>query len=232
MNTSTHNDGWKTVAARTGGGAGRAAPSRPAATPMPTAFGGRPKGRGHADNNAYASVHAAARAAEAAEKAATERAIEKRRTDALKLDDVAEYPSLGGGASRTKSMAPLPKSALNFKIVVETTAARDVVAAAEEAVWRAREERDTFRAHIAEASVAQRRRALIGNRCFDDGPDDYDGGDEEYRGYEAEETLGEDDYAPPAEMAGAEEDAREKAIDADYNANLYNDRRRGDKGVW
>lgn len=230
MTTSMTNDGWTTVGARSG--AGRAAPpSRPAATSMPAAFGGRPKGRFHTDNGA---MYAARHAAEAAEKAAAERTVEKRRTDALKFDDDAEYPSLGG--SRSKPMAPPPKSALNFKTVVEATAARDAAAAAEEAIWRAREEREMLLARLAAASAEQRRRTLISNRCFDDGPDDYDGGDddEEYRGYEGEETLGGEDYAPPTEMAVAAEYARESAADADadFNADLYRDRRMGDKGVW
>lgn len=230
MTTSMTNDGWTTVGARSG--AGRAAPSsRPPATSMPAAFGGRPKGRFHTDNSA---MYAARHASEAAEKAATERTVEKRRMDALKFDDDAEYPSLGGGSTRSKPMAPPPKSALNFKTVVEATAARDAAAAAEEAIWRAREEREMLLARLAAASAEQRRRALISNRCFDDGPDDYTGDDEEYRGYEGEETLGADDYAPPVEMTVASEYEREGAADADadFNADLYRDRRMGDKGVW
>jgi hypothetical protein len=202
---------------------------------MPAAFGGRPKGRFHTDNGA---TYAGARAAEAAEKAATERTVEKRRTDALKFNDDSEYPTLGGGAARPKPamMTPPSKSALNFKTVVEATAARDAAAAAEEAIWRAREEREMLLARLAAASAEQRRRTLIGTRCFDDGPDDYDGGDdhEEYRGYEGEEILGTDDYVPPTEMAAAAEYVRESAADADadFNADLYRDRRLGDKGVW
>jgi hypothetical protein len=69
-------------------------------------------------------------------------------------------------------------------------------------------------AHLRERRIAMLRsgalscepRSLsaIGTRCYDDGPEDYDGPEE---GEEEEE-------------------------ESEFNANLTSDRRRGDKGVW
>jgi len=68
-------------------------------------------------------------------------------------------------------------------------------------------------AHLRELRIAMLRsgtltcdsRSLsaIGTRCYDDGPEDYDGPEEGEEGEESE-----------------------------FNANLTSDRRRGDKGVW
>jgi len=70
-------------------------------------------------------------------------------------------------------------------------------------------------AHLRERRIAMLRsgtltcdsRSLsaIGTRCYDDGPEDYD---------------------------GPEEDEEEGEEESEFNANLTSDRRRGDKGVW
>ena len=69
-------------------------------------------------------------------------------------------------------------------------------------------------AHLRERRIAMLRsgalscdpRSLsaIGTRCYDDGPEDYDG----------------------------PEEGEEEGEEGEFNANLTSDRRRGDKGVW
>jgi hypothetical protein len=68
--------------------------------------------------------------------------------------------------------------------------------------------------------VRRARLAAIGTRSFDDGPEDYDGPEEdEGDGYVPAGTGTTDDW---------EEDASGNAMEEDQVAT----RRRGDKGVW
>jgi hypothetical protein len=130
---------------------------------------------------------------QAREKQAAEEKARKEAAAKLNFSSEKEYPSLGA-----KKVAPLPKkTALNF---AATAAAAAALPAPEPAV-------DDFRNPEAMA-----RRSRIGNRCWDDGPLDYDGPEE--------------DEMPPYE------DDDEENPDAEYNAGIVSDRRRGDNGVW
>jgi hypothetical protein len=148
--------------------------------------------RGPSDHASRRREEAEWAAHQAREKQAAEEKTRKEAAAKLNFTSEKEYPSLG-------SAAPLPKkTALNFAATAAAAAALpDPHAPAEE----------DFRNPEAMA-----RRSRIGNRCWDDGPLDYDGPEE--------------DEMPPYEE-GDEEDP-----DAEYNANTVSDRRRGDNGIW
>jgi hypothetical protein len=112
---------------------------------------------------------------------------------------------------------------MNFRAAAAAAAARDVSASAaadayEEEYARRRRERQA----AAEAERAQRARlAAIGTRCHDDGPEDYDGPEENDEDYVPEGTGTTEDWA--------DADGLHDASGGDaYTAT----RRRGDKGVW
>ena len=145
-------------------------------------------------------------------------AAETSRTAALDFSSSTAYPSL----TAAKPIATAAKSGMNFRSVVAATAARDAeesvtaIAAADayEAEYTRRRQ-----AYLIAESERRNRLAAIGTRCFDDGPEDYDGPEED-----------EDDTYVPAGAGTTDdwEDASGDRVEDDHVAI----RRRGDKGVW
>ena len=92
---------------------------------------------------------------------------------------------------------------------------------------------------IAAISAEHRRRALIGNRCFDDGPDDADSdGGDIWQGGDDGFSDG-DDCALPASKADGSADvaADDEPLSTDdtnpeYNSHLATTHRQGDHGIW
>lgn len=151
--------------------------------------------------------------------ASRERAAEATRVAALDFSSASAYPSL---SSTRAASAPTPAPTLNYRGAVVTTEARTATAAADAyEVEYARRRQERLAAEEAER-VRRARLAAIGTRSFDDGPEDYDG---------PEEDEGEGDGYVPAGTGTTddwEEDASGNAVEEDQIAT----RRRGDKGVW
>jgi len=202
MARMTPDNAWTTVGAR------RAAPevtaatrgwaSGPSAPATRTWTSGAPSTsfgqRGPSDHAIRRREEAEWAAHQVREKQAAEEKARKEAAAKLNFTSEKEYPSLGA-----KKAAPLPKkTALNFAATAAAAAALPDPHAPEV---------DDFRNPEAMA-----RRSRIGNRCWDDGPLDYDGPEE--------------DEMPPYEE-GDEDDP-----DAEYNADTVSDRRRGDNGIW
>lgn len=111
---------------------------------------------------------------------------------------------------------------MNFRSVVAATAAREAeesvtaIAAADayEAEYTRRRQ-----AYLIAESERRSRLAAIGTRCFDDGPEDYDGPDED-----------EDTYVPAG--TGTTDDWEDASGDRVTEDDHIATRRRGDKGVW
>lgn len=197
----TPDNAWTTVGARraapevTAATRGWASPSGPSATRtwgsgVPSASFSQ---RGPSDHAIRRREEAEWTAHHAREKQAAEEKARKEAAAKLNFTSEKEYPSLG------IKVAPLPKkTALNFAATAAAAAALPDPHAPEV---------DDFRNPEAMA-----RRSRIGNRCWDDGPLDYDGPEE--------------DEMPPYEEDGEEDP------DAEYNAGIVSDRRRGDNGVW
>lgn len=200
MARMTPDNAWTTVTGRKAPvveAAARGWASGPSAPATRTWGSGSPSAsfsqRGPSDHAVRRREEAEWTAHQAREKQAAEEKARKEAAAKLNFTSEKEYPSLGA-----KKAAPLPKkTALNF---AATAAAAAALPAPEPAV-------DDFRNPEAMA-----RRSRIGNRCWDDGPLDYDGPEEE-------------------EMPPYEDDDEENP-DAEYNAGIVSDRRRGDNGVW
>ncbi len=182
---------------------------------MPSAFSGRQTAASPAAEryreynrmNAEAEAALASKAArEKREAAERERAAER---DALALTSEASYPSLGGGAAAKPST-------MNYGRVVAERAALDKLEAEAREMAAAASTSSFDWAPTGLSLGAAKRRALIGTRCFDDGPEDYDGPEEDYGDNDIVSDDEEED-APPAEGEG------------EYNADLAKTRRRGDK---
>jgi hypothetical protein len=125
---------------------------------------------------------------------------------ALDISSQTQFPSLGGGgggSSLRAASTTAPTTTSSWSSAVRDTPPSEAALAAEKPTPKA----ETPAEHRA-------RLAAIGTRCFDDGPTDYDGPEEEYDGFEGEEYTGEDD-------GGTE-----------LNAELLNDRRAGDHSDW
>jgi hypothetical protein len=198
----TPDNAWTTVTGRKAPvveAAARGWASGPSAAPATRTWtSGAPSAsfgqRGSSDHTSRRREEAEWAAHQVRDKQAAEEKARKDAAAKLNFTSEKEYPSLGA-----KKTAPLPKkTALNFAATAAAAAALpDPHAPADE----------DFR--NPEAMV---RRSRIGNRCWDDGPLDYDGPEE--------------DEMPPYEE-GDEEDP-----DAEYNADTVSDRRRGDNGIW
>jgi hypothetical protein len=135
-----------------------------------------------------------------------------------------EFPKLG-------ALAPKKVPTLNFKAMATEASVRfarqEAEAAAEEI--RRKEEQERMARYVSHAELLNRRRlASIPTHCYDDGPDDYDPPEED--------DLDADAYgfAESYEFRGYdyEEPTPEKEEDDQYNANLFVDRRAGDKSNW
>ncbi len=128
----------------------------------------------------------------------------------------ASYPALGGGSSKAK-----PTTTLQFKQTVVAMKARE-----EEAELAAQAVAADERTNWDFAPTGLRQRRFLTTRCYDDGPEDYDGPEE---GDDALNTgfMDEDD-ASEAEAEAEEGDEG----NGEFNAELAAVRRRGDNGVW
>ena len=208
MARMTPDNAWTTVGGRRAAPEVTAAPaatrgwaSGPSAASAPatrTWGSGAPSAsfsqRGSSDHAIRRREEAEWTAHQAREKQAAAEKAQKEAAAKLNFTSEKEYPSLGA-----KKAAPLPKkTALNFAATAAAAAALPDPHAPEV---------DDFRNPEAMA-----RRSRIGNRCWDDGPLDYDGPEE--------------DEMPPYEEDGEDDP------DAEYNAGIVSDRRRGDNGVW
>lgn len=123
----------------------------------------------------------------------------------LSVKDKSAFPPLGGAKK-----ASLPaKSSLDFRTAAES-GAKSAAAREEEYLKDA-----AYKELLASASSTDSYRARlsrIGNRSFDDGPEDYDGPEED--------ELYEDSEGMPA------------MEETEFNAHLAVVRRSGDAGVW
>ncbi len=129
------------------------------------------------------------------------------------VKDTSAFPPLAAKKPAvTSSVAekPAPKK-LDFRAATERGASAAAAREKEESEYAA------YMALHSSSSAADRSRlSRIGNRCFDDGPEDYDGPEED--------ELFEDGEGMPAyEMGSAE---------AEFNAHLAVVRRSGDKSDW
>jgi hypothetical protein len=217
--TTATADGWTTVASRRSTEAPAARPtfgsgSRPEA---PAAFGSsRPTfGRPTQQLNHGTALR-------------TERAAEATRTAALDFASTNAYPVLGApaGRSRPSASAAFQRPALDFRGAAAAAAAReDATVSASAAADAYEEEYARRRRERLAAAEAERLRharlAAIGTRCHDDGPEDYDGPEENDEDYVPAGTGTTDDWA---DAAGGYEDGSGDSFSAT--------RRRGDHGVW
>jgi hypothetical protein len=121
---------------------------------------------------------------------------------ALDITSQTQFPALGGGGSGSSLRAastPTTTTTSSWSSAVRDTPPSEAALAAEKPTPKA----ETPAEHRA-------RLAAIGTRCFDDGPTDYDGPEEEdeYDGFEGEE------------------------YGTELNADLMSDRRAGDHSDW
>lgn len=205
-------DGWTTVVRNK-----RAAPE-----PAPPVFGRRP-----AVEAPPAFARSAPRAASSSSSFSHGTALRTERAAVaakpLDITSMSAFPALGGAAKPKPAPAAATKAApLNFGAAAAAGAARD----AEESV-AATAAADAYEAEYARrrqerlAAAAHRARlAAIGTRCYDDGPEDYDGPEENDDGYVPAGTGTTDDWEDTAGYADAS------------GGESYTAVRRGDKGVW
>ena len=133
---------------------------------------------------------------------------------------VNSYPTLGAPAGRTSAPTHSVKPAMDFRAAAAAAAAReDATVSATAAADAYAQEYARRRQAAAEAERVRRARlAAIGTRCHDDGPEDYDGPDEE--DYVPAGTGTTDDWV---DTSGGYTEAVDDHVAA---------RRRGDHGVW
>jgi hypothetical protein len=231
MNANNDNDnGWTTV--RSGAWAPRTTTSSSFGTRQSSAFGssrsfsGQQRempsafsGRGGDDDRVNrrreqdrmnAEVDAAIKAREARERREALDAARAKERDALALDSETSYPSLGGAAA-----ARPYASTLNFGRTVATMAAREKAEEEARAAAAAASLEYTSSSDAGWIPTHRSRRRFIGTRCFDDGPEDYDGPEEDFGDYMSDDGNEEED--------GAEEGTGE------FNAELAVTHRRGNK---
>lgn len=131
------------------------------------------------------------------------------------LSSMRDFPTLGGGGTaRSTVVAATPELPSWARTVKEMAAREDAVE--EESPYLRR--RPAMAAPVP-ASSHRSRLAMIGTRCFDDGPADYDGPEEDDDGAG---SYREDRTGTPIYDADGEE----------FNANLAVTRRAGDKSNW
>lgn len=198
MNT---ND-WTTI--RSGGSAATQTwGSRSSAQPrqMPSAFGsGMDDDRTNKrreQERANMEADAAIKAREAREVKAKREAAAAKDRDALALNSETSYPSLGSNTVATPS-----KFATNFRDKVAAMAAREKEVEEMRALAAEAAAAESFSSNwvptgLSAAAAAHRRRTLIGNRCFDDGIEDYDGPEEDFG--DNEYMSDNEDNEPPAD---------------------------------
>lgn len=206
--SNTTSDGWTTVASRTAPKRTWGAPA--SSSSRPTFGGGRP-----APNLSHGST------------LRTERSAEATRTAALDFASVNAYPTLGAPSGRPQGPQARAKPAMDFRGAAAAAAAReDATVSATAAADAYEEEYARRRRERLAAAEAERLRvarlAAIGTRCHDDGPEDYDGPEENDDDYVPAGTGTTDDWA---DTAGGYEDV---SGGDSYSAT----RRRGDHGVW
>lgn len=136
-----------------------------AGAPMPAAFGGAGDDPRREQRRLEERARHEARAREEAERRAVSAAEEKHWAAVRDFSSEKEYPTLGGRAP-----APAKKAPTVWTTGPDETA-RPTPPKPLSAVDRILQARA--------AATAAPRRPLITNRCYDDGPEDYDGPDEE-----------------------------------------------------
>lgn len=245
MNTPSNNDGWQTVGTRgwgakaTASGGGGGWGSRPAASggggggafrgwkrdegesagAFSSAFGRREVDPRREERRAAAEAQAAREAAEALEKKKAADAAAKKLADATNFASEVSYPSLGGGAPRPPPGSAKP--ALNFSKTVADMAEREAQREEEERIAAAAAEAARARARAAASyPTARYRGPPPRSTMYDEEADAY--------GEEEEDDAFEPEYQQMA-YAGDDEEAEE---DGEFNADIHNTRRRGDKGIW
>jgi hypothetical protein len=189
---------------------------------MPSAFSGGDMGddrvnRRREQDRANMEAESAIKAREAREARSARDAAAAKDRDALALNSETSYPSLGSNSNNT--VAP-SKFATNFRDKVAAMAAREKAdeemrALAAEAEYES--SANWSPAGLSAAAAAHRRRTLIGNRCFDNGPEDYDGPEEDFGDNDISDN--EDEGEGPSTNDTNEE----------FNAHLATTHRRGDK---
>jgi hypothetical protein len=201
---SRGSDGARSMPAAFGAGGG----SRRNDTPTDDAAAARREyhNRMNAEAEAAIAMKAARERREAEEKARVER-------ENMAFGSESSYPSLGGAAAKSTTWPTM-----NYGRVVADRVARDKMEDEERALAAAASANSNFDwmpSGLSSAAAAQRRRCLIGTRCFDDGPEDYDGPDEDY---------GDNDI-----VSDHEGEEKEEEDSGEFNADLGVRRRRGDK---
>jgi hypothetical protein len=181
---------------------------------MPAAFGsGKPRDERQEQRRAAAEAAAAREAREARERREAEAAAAARYAEATNFTSEEAYPTLGGGA------AAAPKPVMNFKQKIVELREREAAEAREAALQAAEQGRRA--ATRLEAYVPRASRWT--HTGEDDAPPDEPESENEEEHYEAEHQ----------EMAYAGDDAEDDEDgDEEFNANIHQGRRRGDKGVW
>lgn len=159
-----------------------------------------------------AETDAAIKSREAREAKEKRDAAAAKERDALALDSESSYPSLGGN-----SVAAPSKFSTHFRDKVAAMVAREkeieeLRSLADAAALEAASDNWT---PMGLSVSAQRRRILIGTRCFDDGPEDYDGPEEDF----GDNTCGDE-----------EED--ENNGDEEHNAHLGDIHRRNKNSLY
>jgi hypothetical protein len=215
MSANPSSDGWTTVA--------RTAPKRTwgsDATP-PTTFG-RPEAPAAFSSSRPSHMRPGPRVDHGAA-LRTERAAEATRTAALDFGSTNAYPTLGAPAAGRPAARAAP--AMDFRAVAAAAAAREDATVSATAAADAYAHEYALRRQAAAAAEAERLRrsrlTAIGTRCHDDGPEDYDGPEENDEEYVPAGAGTTDDWA---DASGG---YMEEAVDDHVAA-----RRRGDHGVW
>lgn len=222
---------WQTVGTRSSGGWGSGFGGARTLGSNKANGGSNAFGRREDDTSEFAARRRAHEAANAEAEATLRYREQKVKRDAEEkarsaaaaataFDSETSYPSLGGGAA--SAFKPITKSTLQFKRTVADLKAREEAAELAQLAASA-EQREKESWDFMPQGLRQRR--FIGNRCYDDGPEDHDGPEEE--------DMGTD----PLNDAFCEEDAsdaehEEEATNTEFNADLATTRRRGDHGVW
>jgi hypothetical protein len=218
MNANNNDNEWTTVRSSAWGGGSRAqstvgSSSAFGSRQMPSAFSGRGGvaddyvNRRREQDRMNAEAEAAIKAREARERREALEAVRAKERDALALNSETSYPSLGVGAAG----AAKPTTTLNFSRTVAAMAAREKAEEEERASAAAASLEYSSSSDAGWVPTPLSRRRFIGTRCFDDGPEDYNG---------PEEFDDDDDVSVKEE---------EEEGTGEFNAELAVTHRRGDK---
>ena len=207
MNSNNNESEWRMV-----GGSRNRRPEAPAAFGRGWGSTEQPDRRREHDR-----ANAEAEAARAYREQKAKRDAAAKEQTALAFESESAFPSLGGsgGSSSGGGARTQTNTKMNFSKTVADMAERE-----REAAILMQQQADAENAFDADEFYASgiRRRAKLGTRCYDAGPEDYDGPEE----YEDEDDYDEEEIEVNEDDEGAGE----------FNAHLAATRRRGDNGVW